>query len=206
LEIFFSHISLKLCLHLVQQRFAKGCPGCRTPFGAVPISTIYGYDYPLSNVSGEAEKQYSSKHEKLTDCTDYLVRSSRAFSENRLSDPYYCNPKSLSFMPMALRVARSPSPYREESPYTNKRYELFERDLFKPVAPVKKIEVKQAPEPRNKTISFESTTPWNATGFYYTPRYPQSHRGTASTYNAIGRRYPVRRFVPSYVPFRYTRR
>jgi len=200
---------------------------CRTPFGAVPISTIYGYDYPLSNVSGEAEKQYSSKHEKLTDCTDYLVRSSRAFSENRLSDPYYCNPKSLSFMPMALRVARSPSPYREESPYTNKRYELFERDLFKPVAPVKKIEVKQAPEPRNKTISFESTTPWNATGFYYTPRYPQSHRGTASTYNAIGRRYyiddldyfcpyprlrydyfryPVRRFVPSYVPFRYTRR
>ena len=36
---------------------------CRTPFGAVPISTIYGYDYPLSNVSGEAEKQYSSKHE-----------------------------------------------------------------------------------------------------------------------------------------------
>ena len=67
--------------------------------------------------------------------------------------------------------------FREESPYTNKRYELFERDLFKPVAPVKKIEVKQAPEPRNKTISFESTTPWNATGFYYTPRYPQSHRG-----------------------------
>ena len=42
---------------------------------------------------------------------------------------------------------------------------------------MKKIEVKQAPEPRNKTISFESTTPWNATGFYYTPRYPQSHRG-----------------------------
>ena len=54
---------------------------------------------------------------------------------------------------------------------------MFERDLFKPVAPLKKVEVKQAPEPRNKTISFESTTPWNATGFYYTPRYPQSHRG-----------------------------
>jgi hypothetical protein len=186
---------------------------CRTPFGAVPISTIYGYDYPLSNVSceTEAEKQCSSRHEKLTDCTDYLVRSSRAFSENRLSDPYYCNtaPKSLSFMPMALRVARSPSPYREESPYTNKRLERFERDLFKTVAPLKNVEVKPAPElpaPRNKTISFESTSPRNATGFYYTPRYPQSHRGTASTYNAIGRRYPVRRFVPSYVPFRYTRR
>ena len=47
---------------------------------------------------------------------------------------------------------------------------------------MKKIEVKQAPEPRNKTISFESTTPWNATGFYYTPRYPQSHRGKKNTY------------------------
>lgn len=162
---------------------------CRTPFGAVPISTIYGYDYPLSNVSceTEAEKHCSSKHEKLTDCTDYLVRSSRAFSENRLSDPYYA-PKSLSFMPMALRVARSPSPYREESPYTNKRYEMFERDLFKPVAPLKKVEVKQAPEPRNKTISFESTTPWNATGFYYTPRYPQSHRGIAMRFRALHRR------------------
>jgi len=185
---------------------------CRTPFGAVPISTIYGYDYPLSNVSceTEAEKHCSSKHEKLTECADYLVRSSRAFSENRLSDPYYCNtaPKSLSFTPMALRVARSPSPYREGSPYTNKRYELFERDLFKTVTPLKNVEVKNVPElpPRNKAVSFESTSPWNATGFYYTPRYPQSHRGTASTYNAIGRRYPVRRFVPSYVPFRYTRR
>ena len=48
---------------------------------------------------------------------------------------------------------------------------------------MKKIEVKQAPEPRNKTISFESTTPWNATGFYYTPRYPQSHRGKKIFFN-----------------------
>ena len=31
--------------------------------------------------------------------------------------------------------------------------------------------------PRTTTISYSSTTPWNSTGFYYSPRYPQSHRG-----------------------------
>ena len=47
------------------------------------------------------------------------------------------------------------------------------------MAPLKNVEVKKVPElpPRNKAVSFESTSPWNATGFYYTPRYPQSHRG-----------------------------
>ena len=28
-----------------------------------------------------------------------------------------------------------------------------------------------------KTISYAGTSPWNSTGFAYTPRYPQSHRG-----------------------------
>ena len=37
--------------------------------------------------------------------------------------------------------------------------------------------------PRTTTISYSSTTPWNSTGFYYSPRYPQSHRGI--TYSAI---------------------
>jgi len=60
---------------------------------------------------------------------------------------------------------------------------------------------------RTTTMSFTSTTPWDKTGFYYSPRYPQSHKGTASTYSSsFSRRYPVRRFVPSYVPFRYSRR
>ena len=52
------------------------------------------------------------------------------------------------------------------------------------MAPLKNVEVKKVPElpPRNKAVSFESTSPWNATGFYYTPRYPQSHRGKKITY------------------------
>jgi len=161
----------------------------RTPFGAVPISTIYGYEYPLGSKVGptvETSLTSASKHEAL--------------------DPYFTSP-SLNYMPMALRIARSPSPYRETTPFEAS----FERDLSRkpPVAPPRrKVETKrvEAPPTRNTTVTFESTTPWNATGFYYSPRYPQSHRGTASTYNALGRRYPVRRFVPSYVPFRYSRR
>lgn len=30
---------------------------------------------------------------------------------------------------------------------------------------------------RTTSIGFHSSTPWNATGFYYSPRYPESYRG-----------------------------
>jgi len=194
----------------------------RTPLGSVPISTIYGFDYPISN---GIERDYSSKSilktsevntservqplwkkGTLTDSVDYMVKSSRAFSENRLADPYYSTPvsASLSFMPMALRASRSntpvPSSYREFS-----------------VPPVERSTarryVQAVPDvaPKTTSMTLSSTSPWDSTGFYYSPRYPQSHRGTASTYSSVGsrqysRRYPVRRFVPSYVPFRYSRR
>ena len=51
---------------------------------------------------------------KLSDCVDYMVRSSRAFSESRLYDPYYSSPavSSLSFMPSALMASREASPIR----------------------------------------------------------------------------------------------
>jgi len=217
----------------------------RTPLGSVPISTIYGFEYPISN---GIERDYSSKSilktsevktservqplwkkGTLTDSVDYMVKSSRAFSENRLADPYYSTPvsASLSFMPMALRASRSntpvPSSYREFS-----------------VPPVERSTarsyVQAVPDvaPRTTSMTLSSTSPWDSTGFYYSPRYPQSHRGTASTYSSVGSRqysrryfddfnyfnpyaygnpvrsdyfrYPVRRFVPSYVPFRYSRR
>ena len=32
--------------------------------------------------------------------------------------------------------------------------------------------------PRTSTMTFSSSSPWDSTGFYYSPRYPQSHRGT----------------------------
>jgi len=171
----------------------------RTPFGAVPISTIYGFDYPLK--TGGVEKDINVKHEHLSDAVDYLVRSTRAYSENRLADPYYSSPacSSLSFMPMALRDSRANTPVRDS----------FRESTVPPVSfpTARRIAQEIAePPPKTTTVSYESTTPWNSTGFYYSPRYPQSHRGTASTYSQFSRRYPVRRFVPSYVPFRYSRR
>ena len=33
-------------------------------------------------------------------------------------------------------------------------------------------------ESSQKTVSYSGTSPWNSTGFAYTPRYPQSYRGT----------------------------
>lgn len=32
-------------------------------------------------------------------------------------------------------------------------------------------------KPRSTTLTFSSSTPWNATGYYYYPRYPESYRG-----------------------------
>jgi len=219
----------------------------RTPLGAVPISTIYGFEYPISN---GVQRDFSDRHEssykktevqttervqplwnkgKLTDAVDSMIRSTRAYSENRLSDPYYSSDacSGLSFMPMALRasrantpvtIARAPSTYRDTSvpPVTR----TTARKLIEDVPAV---------APRTTTLSFSASSPWDSTGFYYSPRYPQSHRGTASTYSSYSRRYfddfnyfnpyaygnpvqsdyfryPARRFVPSYVPFRYSRR
>jgi len=169
----------------------------RTPLGAVPISTIYGYEYPL------AEKNINLEHEKLCDSVDYMIRSSRAFSENRVADPYYTSlpTSSLSFMPMALRASRSNTPAREASQFRDTSVPPVTRSTARKL-------LNEVPDvaPKTATMTFSSTSPWDSTGFYYSPRYPQSHRGTASTYSSFSRRYPVRRFVPSYVPFRYSRR
>merc|ERR1712121_410521 len=61
----------------------------RTPFGAVPISTIYGYDYPLRDYSANSSSRYETSHNTVSECSDSLVRASRAMSEIRSADPYY---------------------------------------------------------------------------------------------------------------------
>jgi len=216
----------------------------RTPLGAVPISTIYGFDYPLTNgVARDISDRHESsvqttevqttgrvqplwKKGKLTDAVDHMIRSTRAYSENRLADPYYSSDacSGLSFMPMALRDSRANTPARGLSTLRDTSVPPVTRTTAR-----KLIEETPAPAPRTATVTFNASSPWDSTGFYYSPRYPQSHRGTASTYSSYSRRYyddynyfnpyaygnpvqsdyfryPVRRFVPSYVPFRYSRR
>ena len=31
--------------------------------------------------------------------------------------------------------------------------------------------------PKTASMTLSSSSPWDSTGFYYSPRYPQSHRG-----------------------------
>jgi len=155
----------------------------RTPLGAVPISTIYGFDYPLTN--GVA-RDISDRHEKLTDAVDHMIRSTRAYSENRLADPYYSSDacSGLSFMPMALRDSRANTPARGLSTLRDTSVPPVTRTTAR-----KLIEETPAPAPRTATVTFNASSPWDSTGFYYSPRYPQSHRGTASTYSSYSRRY-----------------
>lgn len=181
----------------------------RTPFGAVPISTIYGYDYPLADsttaTSARTESKKQVRHNEVSESVDYMMRSSRAFS----ADPFFEEATAgLSFVPHALREARSRSP----SPYS---YDYRATTPMRVAATIPSSSRYVAPDPlavdhhqqQSTTIAYGGNTPWNSTGFYYTPRYPQSYRGTASTTNLpYSRRYPARRFVPSYVPMRYNRK
>jgi len=209
----------------------------RTPFGAVPISTIYGYDYPLRDYSSSSTRNEASS---ISESADYMVRTSRAMTESRTLDPYYLrsNAETRSFLPSALqeahRMSRESTPvhYRDGSPI--RATSPFRYGSIPPVLP------SSAADSDYRTISYSGTSPWNSTGFAYTPRYPQSYRGTASTSvpyarrysyddmylldppyhkyvpfymyyrnvtNKLGSlRYPARRFVPSYVPIRYSRR
>jgi len=180
----------------------------RTPFGAVPISTIYGYDYPLKDSSAlsTTRQAETSQYTNISENADYMLQTSRELSQSRdsgrLIDPYNLrsNVGSLSFLPSALetahRMSRESTPvyYRDGSPTLSAlRYSSLPPPL-------------SVAESSQKTVSYSGTSPWNSTGFAYTPRYPQSYRGTASTSVPYARRYPARRFVPSYVPIRYSRR
>ena len=67
------------------------------------------------------------------------------------------------------------------------RVKLFEADLYyslklcslkKGVKKLREFDGHGRSTPlRTTSIGFHSSTPWNATGFYYSPRYPEAYRG-----------------------------
>ena len=65
----------------------------------------------------------------LSQSVDHLVRTSRAYSECRMVDPsvYNVSTAGLSFMPHALREARSQSPFEPIRATTPLRYHLRTR-------------------------------------------------------------------------------
>ena len=71
--------------------------------------------------------------------------------------------------------------FSEDTPFERESYRSVPPPPVRSVRPEPEIQIRRAPvldtPKRNTSVSFNSTTPWNATGFYYSPRYPQSHRG-----------------------------
>merc|ERR1711962_353019 len=138
-------------------------------------------------------------HSEYNSSWDYSTRSARAMSEvpmgylSTTSDIWGSPTANLYYMPTALRDARS----RSASPF---------EWVSSPITRVEFPRLSPAPEVRSTTTAYSGTTPWNSTGFYYSPRYPQAYRGTAATTVPYARRYPAKRFIPSYVPLRYGRR
>merc|ERR1711981_710111 len=98
---------------------------------------------------------------------------------------------------MALRAsrantpARAPSTLRETSVPPVTRSTLRETSVPPVARSTARKLIQEVPDvaPRTATMTFSSSSPWDSTGFYYSPRYPQSHRGTASTYSSFSRRY-----------------
>jgi len=180
--------------NMASERMARA----RTPFGAVPISTIYGYNYPLADNS-EVNFKRESKKEIHNDYSyssswDYS-RSARAMSECPLgvTSDSWAPVTNMYYVPSALREARSQSPFEWVS------------SRITPPREVPSFREVPLSDQRSTTIAYGGSSPWNSTGFYYSPRYPQAYRGTAST-TPYARRYPAKRFVPSYVPLKYGRR
>merc|ERR1719206_549765 len=144
-------------------------------------------------------------HNEYSSSWDYS-RSARAMSAEPLTTSDVWAPVSnLYYVPTALREARSISPFEwvsSRSPITRVEFPSYSPPV----------------DQRSTTIAYSGNSPWNSTGFYYSPRYPQAYRGTAATTTPYARRYmekfdlfnwemyPARRFVPSYVPVKYGRR
>jgi hypothetical protein len=69
----------------ISDRLTRG----RTPFGEVPISCVYGFDYPWADETANFDQEFDMrlrKHGSLKESVDNLVRTSRGMSENRLLD------------------------------------------------------------------------------------------------------------------------
>merc|ERR1719192_171680 len=122
-------------------------------------------------------------------------RSARAMSECPLgvTSDSWAPVTNMYYVPSALREARSQSPFEWVS------------SRITPPREVPSFREVPLSDQRSTTIAYGGSSPWNSTGFYYSPRYPQAYRGTAST-TPYARRYPAKRFVPSYVPLKYGRR
>lgn len=197
----------------LSDRFSRS----RTPFGEVPISCVYGFDYPLANSAnslqetwrGEDMERRLRNHESLRGSVDNLMRTGLGddpwldwdnsvggyWPRLRDSTPIRSTVRARSASPVrhvpifseAARRSVSPPPTRMNSssllpPLAATPRQSYYRDAPYNLGVQKLREFGGRATPlRTTSIGFHSSTPWNATGFYYSPRYPESYRGTSST-------------------------
>merc|ERR1712198_546211 len=104
-------------------------------------------------------------HSEYSHSWDYS-RSARALSECPLTttSDVWAPVSNLYYVPTALREARG----RSMSPF----------EWVSSQSPITRVEFPSYPpaEQRSTTISYGGNSPWNSTGFYYSPRYPQAYR------------------------------
>jgi len=165
-----------------------------------------GYRYPsLSN-------KHDSHLWDLDNYVDDILNRSRAQTTVRdslIDDIVHQN-----------RVSRAMSEIRDRD-YASDAYSSMRRaqsEIREPMSwyntdlPVKHratSEVPQDPHYRYLSIGTPNSTPWSTTGGYYYPRYPESYRGTASTYSPYLGRYnyywetPSKYYRYSEHPFKY---
>jgi len=188
----------------------------RTPFGEVPISCVYGFDYPFASSANtlllqdeDIEKRLRN-HESLRASVDNLLRTPMLDEDPltwrdwdntvggywprlRESTPVRSTIRARSLSPVrsvpifaeASRRSASPPPFSAASsslppPLAATPRQSYYRNAHYNSG-MKKLREFGGPSPalRTTSIGFHSSTPWNATGFYYSPRYPESYRGRA---------------------------
>jgi len=168
---------------------SKNCDFC---------STINQYEDTVRPLWSEINSAADRVDSILQDTSKYdvekssqLLRSLRAQSEIR--DREYAS-DAYSSMRRAQSEVREPMSW-------------YNTDL--PVKHRATSEVPQDPHYRYLSIGTQNSTPWSTTGGYYYPRYPESYRGSSSTYSPYLGRYnyywesPSKYYRYSEHPFKY---
>eukprot|EP00095_Tigriopus_kingsejongensis_P002061 maker-scaffold177_size283923-snap-gene-0.11 protein:Tk02061 transcript:maker-scaffold177_size283923-snap-gene-0.11-mRNA-1 annotation:"hypothetical protein PFL1_03712" len=191
---------------------------------------------PMRTISSLDAQNYRSSYRASTP-VETTVTTSSSYRENsphyslRWDDP----PRTYTYRgttPFTTTSTPITSHYRDNSTRMSDReytpYRTF-RATTPQTAPrgaTPNYRASSPPNMRTTSIGYPSTSPWNSTGFYYSPRYPEAYRGTSSSmapysysrryfdydvynpYRIEYFKYPNVRNMKDYgyVPYKYSRR
>merc|ERR1719402_1177218 len=135
-----------------------------------------GYRYP------DLSPSHNSFLWGLDNYVDDILSRSRA--QTKVRDSF------MEDLQLDRRLARATSEIRDQDLFRRARSEI--RDPGPAFSYKTRAKSEAPPDPQYKFLSqgFENYSPWSTTGGYYYPRYPESYRGTSSTFSPhLGRYY-----------------